>query len=393
MRLTDRAAGRLAWVVFGASVAFFVFSVVLKILNAGSKYVSHDAGDLAVEASFVLAIGSFAVAGLLITRQQPRHTIGWLMLAIGLTLAWGDLSEGYIRYALATNPGSLPGPGIVVGLSSWLWVPAIGLVGTFLILLFPDGHLPSRRWRVISWLSGLTLLGLSLAMMVAPSSYEDAGIPSVSNPFEIEALAPVLQRLGPLLALFPLCILACAASLVVRFRRSSGVKRLQLKWLATAGALAAALYLLAMLASSVGPGARDPEPGWVTTLTDVALVCFTVIPVAIGVAVLKHGLYDIDVVINKALVLGVLAAFITAVYVAIVVGVGSLVGRGDEPNLALSIAATAVVAVAFQPVRDRVQRFANRLVYGSRATPYEVLSNFADRVGGSYDAAELLPMM
>jgi len=115
--------------------------------------------------------------------------------------------------------------------------------------------------------------------------------------------------------------------------------------------------------------------------------------VAIGVAILRHRLYGIDVVINKALVFGTLAAFITAVYVGIVVGIGALAGRGDRPNLGLSILATAVVAVAFAPVRERVQRFANRVVYGARATPYEVLSDFATRMGGTYASAELLPQM
>jgi signal transduction histidine kinase len=128
-------------------------------------------------------------------------------------------------------------------------------------------------------------------------------------------------------------------------------------------------------------------------LQDAGLASFVVIPVAIGVAILKHRLYGIDVVINKSLVFGALATFITAVYVTIVVGLGNLIGRGDRPNLVLSIAATAIVAVAFQPVRDKVQRFANRLVYGARATPYEVLADFADRMGGAYAAAELLPLM
>jgi signal transduction histidine kinase len=128
-------------------------------------------------------------------------------------------------------------------------------------------------------------------------------------------------------------------------------------------------------------------------LDNTALAAMVSIPVAIGVAILKHRLYEIDVVINKALVFGTLAAFITAVYVGIVVGIGALAGRGDRPNLALSILATAVVAVAFAPVRERVQRFANRLVYGARATPYEVLSDFATRMGGTYASVELLPQM
>jgi len=139
---------------------------------------------------------------------------------------------------------------------------------------------------------------------------------------------------------------------------------------------------------------RPQQPaGGELVVQDLAVLSFVLIPLAIAVAILKHGLYEIDVVINKAVVWGTLAFFITALYVAIVVGIGSMVGRGDEPNLALSIAATAVVAVAFQPVRDKAQRLANRLVYGFRATPYEVLADLAERIGGSYDTADLLPMM
>jgi signal transduction histidine kinase len=212
---------------------------------------------------------------------------------------------------------------------------------------------------------------------------------------------PLLGRFAdvllPSIVVLPIAIALCAAGLVQRFRRSTGIERLQVKWLATAGAVVATLYLAAMVGSLLkGLSAwdqRQPDPQWLLVIQTLAVFSFILIPISIGVAILKHGLYEIDVVINKTLVLATLAFFITAVYVAIVVGVGRLVGGGDRPNLALSVAATAVVAVLFQPVRDRVQKFANRLVYGERATPYEVLSDFADRVGGSYDAAELLPRM
>src|SRR5207237_6357436 len=171
-------------------------------------------------------------------------------------------------------------------------------------------------------------------------------------------------------------------SLVVRFRRSRGEERQQLTWIAYAGALAAAGFVvLAMIPNG-------PEP----VLAFITLVPF--IAVAAGVAILRYRLYDIDVVINKTVVYGLLAGFITAVYVGIVVGLGALVGAGSsKPNLGLSILATAVVAVAFQPVRGRVQRLANRLVYGKRATPYEVLSEFSSRMASSYASEDLLPRM
>src|SRR3712207_3808744 len=140
------------------------------------------------------------------------------------------------------------------------------------------------------------------------------------------------------------------------------------------------------------PALRDNDALGIAVQLALPLA-ISLIPLAIGAAVLRYRLYEIDVVINKAVVFGTLAFFITAVYVGIVVGVGRLVAGGDRPDLALSIAATAVVAVAFQPVRERVQRVANRLVYGQRATPYGGFSAFADRGGGSYGGGGLMPTM
>ena len=169
---------------------------------------------------------------------------------------------------------------------------------------------------------------------------------------------------------------------------------MQLKWLTTAGAVVALLFLLSMAASLqhwARASSTDLE-AWVLVMQSISILSFGLIPLAIGVAVSRHGLYGIDAIISRALVFGTLAVFITGVYVGIVVGVGALVGQ-QRPSVALSVVATAVVAVAFQPVRSRVQRFANRLVYGERATPYEVLSDFAGRMTGTYPTSELLPRM
>ena len=388
----------LATAALAATLILLLATDVIQVLvtrELEESVLITPAGELG-PLPFSLVLFAFPVVGFLITSRQPSNGIGWLLLGIGLCWALrGFFFDGYLPWTLTAHPGSLPAPDVVGALSFPLWVPGIGLMGTFLVLLFPDGHLPSPRWRPVAWVSAVTLAGLYVLGLVRPGPVEQAPVPDLRNPFAIDALTSVLPVLDALLLALPLCILACAAALVLRFKGSRGVERLQMKWLAAAGAFLAAGYLVLMLASAYAAVTHaGPTPPWFDFLVEVYfVVSFSLMPVSVGVAVLKHRLYDIDVVINKALVFGVLAAFITAVYVAIVVGVGSLVGRGDEPNLALSIAATAVVAVAFQPVRDRVQRFANRLVYGSRATPYEVLSNFADRVGGSYDAAELLPMM
>ena len=182
-------------------------------------------------------------------------------------------------------------------------------------------------------------------------------------------------------------LVVAAAAPFVRFRRSLGDERLQLKWIATAVLVSAVAAVIFELAESFIPGfpqVSDPV---------IALGFGCALPLAAGIAIFKHRLYDIDLVISRALVYGSLAVFITAVYVGIAVGIGALIGGGGKPNLALSIVATAIVAIGFQPVRERVQRVANRLVYGKRATPYEVLSQFSERVAGSYAVDDVMPRM
>jgi signal transduction histidine kinase len=218
------------------------------------------------------------------------------------------------------------------------------------------------------------------------------GFPGIKNPLAIQALEPVLKVTGVTLILLPICMIASAVSLVQRFRRSRGVDRLHLKWLAAASAAVAVGYVLFWLVT-LPFGSDAAAPLWAQIVEFAALCSFVFIPIGAGIAILKHRLFDIDVVINKTVVFGVLAGFITAVYVAIVVGIGHVIGSANKPNLGLSILATAIVAFAFQPVRERVQRFANRLVYGQRATPYEVLSEFSSKVAETYATEEVLPNM
>jgi signal transduction histidine kinase len=174
---------------------------------------------------------------------------------------------------------------------------------------------------------------------------------------------------------------------VVRYRRSSGEERQQIKWFTYTVAATLAAFAASFPLSLVSTTAAPVANGVLVIGLGVAL------PIACAIAILKYRLYGIDVVISRTLVYGTLAVLITGVYVGIAVGVGSLVGSGGKPNLGLSILATAIVAVGFQPMRARLQRFANRVVYGERATPYEVLSEFSERVAETYAAEELLPRM
>src|SRR5207244_12752885 len=205
--------------------------------------------------------------------------------------------------------------------------------------------------------------------------------PELTNPITIPAWQPFLRNLVDFAVPFGLVALGGSlASVIIRYRRAGSLQRRQLRWFLFAVVVAAVPFIL-----------NGPIPAVVDDLLVVVLV--PLLPVSIAIAVLRYRLYDIDVVINRTLVYGALAAFITAVYVGVVVGIGTLVGSGSRPNLALSIVATAIVAVAFQPVRESVQRFANRLVYGERATPYEVMAGFADRMAGTLSADEVLPQM
>ncbi len=394
-RLSDRAVRRWAWATFLFYVVAFVSSAVVDLVG-GTEYSDWGGSGLASDIGFVVMISLFPVVGMLITKQQPRNRVGWLLLGIGLAWAYSAVLDSYTLLALVDHPGSLPGGFQVQSISSASWLLPIGVMGIFLILLFPDGRLPSPRWRVLAWTGAAAIVLGTIGIALAPGRVEDVPVPTAENVLAVEALGPVvIAVLVVVLPLLPLCILAAAVALVLRFRRSTGVERLQLKWLTTAGAFVAVAYLLTMATSL--PTAFGAVPAadferWITVLQNVSLLSFGLIPLAIGVAISRHGLYGIDAIISRTLVFGVLAVFITGVYVGIVVGVGALVGQ-QRPSVALSVLATAVVAVAFQPVRSRVQRWANRLVYGERATPYEVLSDFAGRMTGAYPTAELLPRM
>jgi signal transduction histidine kinase len=261
-------------------------------------------------------------------------------------------------------------------------VPVIGLAGIFVPLLFPDGHLPSRRWRWVAHVAAAGMILTSLAILLAPGTLADSGYPNVRNPFGIEALATVIDLGFVFLVTIPLGIIAAAVSLIVRYRRSDPTARLQIRWFRLAAIVVAIAYGIAMAVSFL-------EAPWVGWIQNVAIALFALLPISIGVAVLRYRLYDIDVVVRKTVVVGAIAAFLTIVYVAVVGGVGALV-EGHATTV-LSFVAAAVVAALFQPVLARARRLADRVVYGRRATPYEVLAQLGQNLGGTYAADDVVP--
>ena len=332
-----------------------------------------------------LAFAPFLIVAAVIARRQPRNRY-WVLLA-----AAGFLNITFLYQYTAfgvSHPGMLP----AIPLAAWMsdWTGPIGTATASLgLLLFPSGRLPSRKWR---WLGALIALDVGIGFTVGAfyPGPVGSGPGSPDNPLGITALRDPLAVLGfGSFILTTALTLVALASLVLRLRAARGDERQQLKWFLALVCLLPLSFLLSAIFGTL----NIASPAFYVLTSALTAISVAGFPVGIGIAIVKYRLYDIDVVISRTLVYGVLAVFITAVYVGIVVGVGTLIGSGSRPNLALSIVATAVVAVGFQPVRERVQKVANRLVYGQRATPYEVLSEFSERVAESYAGDEVLPRM
>ena len=378
----DRDARARRWVRLAAIgyAANLILVVVLELVTPAPPAVPEDGGG---ELGFILVVVPFVIAGFAILAKQPRNTIGWILVVIGFAWIQPFASIGELLLA-----HGVPGGAALIGLTAGSWAPPIVLMGTVLLLRFPTGELLSPRWRWVERVALGALVVVVAAIALSPGDLAFIGYPSVRNPLGVPALEPVLEAVFPVaLLLVPVSIALSAVALVLRFRRSRGIQRLQMKWLTTAAAFVAALYLVGMILSLPAAVSGGEETPWMGVISNLSFLSFVLIPVAIAVSVLRYRLYEIDVVISKAIVYGALAVFVTAVYVGIVVGMGQAIGT--DRSVPLRIAATVVVAVAFQPIRERVQRFANRLVYGRRATPYEVLARFSEQVAGTYATDEI----
>jgi signal transduction histidine kinase len=340
---------------------------------------------------------TYGVAGMLIISRRPSNPIGRIFLYLTAVMAVTEFCGEYAIYSYLPGHPALPLREMLAWISQFGFFLAFPIGPTLLFLFFPDGLDGGRKWRAVLVLAliGAAVLTFGFVSMSGPFSPSNRGngnyfIPGTSNPTGFlgsgdTGLASAVQAIGWGLSGVALILSVVAA--ILRLRRSSGERRQQLKWLAYFAAPVAPAFAIHFALNALNVQFPD-------IVKPIYILVFVLgIPLATAIAILKYGLYEIDVFINRTLVYGALAAFITAVYVAIVVGVGALIGAGGKPNLVLSIVATAIVAVAFQPVRERLQRIANRLVYGKRATPYEVLSQFSERVSESYAADEVLPRM
>jgi hypothetical protein len=306
-------------------------------------------------------IALFPIVGLVITTRLPGNRIGWLLLAIGV--AWSvSFGSSWADYGGHKNSlGTLPRAAAAAQIGQGQWVWPVGLMGIYLLLLFPDGRLAGPRWRIVAWVGAVAMILAPLAIATAPGKLKDAGYPTVDNPLGVPGIPGVVRVLA--VTLVPLSIVAAAVSLVRRFRRSRGVERQQLKWLVTAGAIVAFGYFL-IFPFSISVGG---SPAWLSDLQNAFSLTFALIPIAIGFAVLRQGLYGIDLIIRRTVMYGGMLVLLGSLYAGAIWLVGStarsLTDRSDTVAVTVS---TLLVVALFQPLRVRVQRTLDRRFYRSK---------------------------
>ena len=387
-RLVTTRAVRLARIVHVSSLVILGV-VILSIAAAAATGEEGGGADAFYFAMTIVLVAGFSTLGrLIVTRAGNR--LGWVFLVMGGAMALGLPAEGYLDVAFAEPyEASLPGTEIA-GLMANL--PAVmALAIPMLFLLFPTGSPPTPRWRWVgrAWLVG-SALSLTWLLFRPGTVYSEMDRFRIPNPIGLEFLGP----LKPLLADGAIAIVLASAaasivSLIVRFRRARGDERQQIKWLLLV-ALAASALLLTMMVGELLFGEIQDEVLWIS----LVLVLVLGIPAATALAIFRYRLYDVDVVVSKTIAYVALGLGIAAAYVGIVVGIGSLIeDRGGQANEALRIAATAFVAIAVQPAWSLLRRLANRIVYGRRATPYEVMAEFGHRMADVPSVDQVLPDM
>jgi signal transduction histidine kinase len=379
-----RSGTRLIDALWAGSVLIAVAGAVL----TAAAWSEFKASDGISQVGNSVSTVAYATLGALIVRRV-RNPIGWLLLTAGVCVGlMGDFSD-YAVLGVITHPGVLPAARQVGAVAEWLFFPVVSVLACAL-LLFPTGTLRSPRWRPVAVLNfaatGLLLIGFVLVPRRVALPAPGGDTLTYQNPFGIPAIGRALSAVHiddiNSLTLLSLPFLAAGAlSLVLRHRAGGGELRRQINWVALAGAAFALVQLLAIAGILADHGKQPPITG--AAYAASAVIGLLGFPAAITVGILKYRLYEIDVIINRAVVYGLVSAGLTAVYAGIVLGVGTLAGQQGSPLL--TIAAAVAVALLFQPARQRARRVANRLVYGDRATPYQVLSDFADDVAGQLD--------
>ncbi len=393
-RMTERVsnAGGPGTCLIASSWAAVVLIAVAGAVLTALAWSDFKANDAISDMGGSVSAVAYASLGALIVRRV-RNPVGWLLLIAGAGNGILVLFSGYAVAGIIAHPGALPAARQIGAMAEWVFFLFVAVLACTL-LLFPTGRLPSRRWRPVAVLNflaaGLLMTGFILVprpvALPAPGGYTL----TYQNPFGIPAAGHALSAvpIGNFKSL-TLFLGTAALSLVLRYRAGGDELRRQINWVALAGVALAIVQLVAIVAIVADHGKQPPIAGLAYAAS--AFIGLLGFPTAITVGILKYRLFDIDVIISRAVVYGLLSAAFTSVYAGIVLGIGTFAGHRGGPLL--TVAAAVCIAVLFQPLRHRFQQFANRLVYGKRATPYQALSDFAEDMAGQLDFTEAVDRM
>ena len=361
--MSAAAARRLAWSLWALAAAMIAGQLVFAILNGGTGASGSDSLDYALTVPVLV----LPTIGALVASRRPRHPVGWILTGSGVVLALSTLAEGYGIHALFTDPGGLPAGEVAAGISATVFILPLFVMPVLLFLIFPDGHLPSPRWRAVVWLGGISAAAVGLSGLFA-ETLDDAPFEGVANGIHLEVPGPVAAPWGWIG--WPgvlLSVVLAATGMIRRLRRSHGEQRQQLKWMAAA----AGLFAVTTFVSVVSYFAGAPALGGV-----VLVLGYAAIPMAAGAAILRHRIYDIDLVINRALVYGALTAILAGAYIGAVLLLGLVLApltSGSDLAIAFS---TLAVAGLVRPARRRVQVLVDRRFYRRRYDAERTLERF-----------------
>jgi hypothetical protein len=373
--MSARVASWLAWSLGALTVALVAFVVTFTVLT----------GTGPRDFTFLLGVVSSAIVGAMITSRRANNPVGWFFIVSAICFAVSEAAFRYAVYGLVINPGSLPLAQAMVWPQTWMWVPGIALIIIFVPLYFPNGHLLSSRWRPVLWLAIFFCVLTTGFQAFMPGKV--SGVSGVTNPLGITALRPVVGVVESFLLLFPVVVLLSVASLVVRFWRSRGEERQQMKWITYAAGAIFTMIVLTILLDVVAP--NSVLANVVGSLTGAA---FAGIPVAVGIAILRYRLYEIDIIINRTLVYGFLTAMLALVYFGGVTTTQAifraLTGQEQQPQIAIVIS-TLVIAALFNPLRRSIQSFIDRRFYRKKYDARKTLATFSARLRDETDLEAL----
>ena len=377
--MSRRTAGQLARSLWGVCVGLTVVGLAFLVLNGGTQH-ANSVGAPVVDAAFGLLFLLFPTVGAAIASREPGNAIGWLFIVAGLGNAVEDSALGWAAHALVVQPGSLPGGEVAALLADAVWLPTLAAASLLLFVLFPTGRPVSPRWRWFVWVIASTLVAYGVGTLLNPGPLYF--FPRRRNPWGLDWTGAFFQVVVDVVSPVLLASLVLGLiALTIRFRRATGVERLQMKWL-----VYSATVWVVCTPGLIVLGERDDGRVAGVVVGDVIFsLLLALIPLGVGVAILRHGLYDIDLVIKRTLVYGSLTALLLATYLGLVLVLRLVLSpvTGDS-DLAVA-GSTLAVAALFRPLRARIQAVVDRRFYRARYDATRTLADFSTRLRDELD--------